>query len=211
MIKTSKGKDAIGIPAARAHFIEPFENDDRELPEHGYTYRRHEDLGFLEALLEPAEKASLTQGSRLDCLLIGNRSLQANEIEEPSFAVTVSGGDWLRGRLKDALRVRSLGCHMNYRTEVLSGEMGKAPSFLRETEPIVIFDGARHFVRWHLQLPLACGWVVMLDRTDRRTDEALAILEDLYVMKRLDDDHADAFPSPQAEIRFKTFKTRRGV
>jgi hypothetical protein len=86
-----------------------------------------------------------------------------------------------RARLSDVLRIRKLlHAGQPYRSEVVSSIGRRAPTDVGNDVPFaVVFDGATGFLKWRHLWPQA-NWVVALDHTEPRCDEAAAAVDALY-------------------------------
>ena len=138
---------------------------------------------FIRHSLGRKALANMARESRLECVIIGRRSLLCQEAVElrvgiPSIA---DPARFQRARLSDVLRIRKLLRPGDpYRSDVLSNIGRRAAKGAdKETPRITVFDGATSFLKWRYLWPES-SWILLLDRTEPRCREAAASLDMLY-------------------------------
>ena len=138
---------------------------------------------FLRQSLGRAALTNITRESRMECVLVGRRSVLCHEATELQVAVPSAADPrrMQRARLSDVLRIRKLlRGGQPYRSEVVSSIGRRAPADAGDDPPFaVVFDGATGFLKWRHLWPQA-NWVVALDHTEPRCDEAAAAVDALY-------------------------------
>jgi hypothetical protein len=144
------------------------------------------------------------RGLGLSCLLIG----KLNELEPEICGDDVVAADG-RG-LQELLKARKFANRRDkdIRSDVI-GTAAELPSELRDAQPAaVIFDGAGAFRRWK-EAWRRSAWIVILDRTSRQFDEAVALVEQEFVERRYDDDDPLADLDVPAGIELMSFWSRQ--
>jgi hypothetical protein len=120
---------------------------------------------FLSHFLSKGDIFNFATASRLDCLMVGSKNRLLNEIES-DFAVSNSGGNFIRGSLKDIIRPRNHYSYgQSYRSLCHSGNSKKHPDS-GDAEPFsVVFESLRGYEKWHHRFKNA-HHIVLLDRGD---------------------------------------------
>jgi hypothetical protein len=90
-----------------------------------------------------------------------------------------------RGKLADLLRVRELLAeHRPYRTQLVSAGAQRVDKTSLSSDPrLVVFDGAPGYIKWKHLWP-SSHLAVILDRTEPRYYEAVAMLNEGFARKR---------------------------
>lgn len=170
------------MPAWMADRVEPLSNSRMKPSRHLRFTRVNQNAGLLAGVLTLDQVSRFIGGSRLNCVVIGNRNSLEREVLDVSFAVSAGGNDRIDGRLQDALRVRRLAREGDcYRSDVISVASRSVPARLA-SPPVVIFDGSRSFLRWRSSYPNA-HWIAVLDRVDRRLKDAVQVVDSLYATR----------------------------
>lgn len=143
--------------------------------------------------------------SRLECLTVGAVARYWEEVAQAEFATVALPGTgaclpmsgcepelaaredriWLPGTLQSIIRVsRYLPVGEAYRSEIVAST-NEAKARLRHMgkPPVVIFDGALSFLRMR-EAWRESHWVVILDRTERDFDDAVAVVNKEYMKYR---------------------------
>jgi len=122
---------------------------------------------FVVSMLDGIDATQYLTTSCLECALIGARSRIHEEIM--SRTIQFNGHE---GSLQDVLRARSCSPPGNsYRCDIFpEHEVPAAPD---ETPRVVIFDGARAFLKRRYDW-VGASWFVLLDRTEVQFDDAVA-------------------------------------
>ncbi len=166
---------------------------------------------FVSHLLpEGSDWQEFTTYSRLDCALLGTMSLLREEARETTFGAKSPNGDLVEGTLQDVLRVREFaGANQNYRSQVFSVTNRKLPGTAGGLRPAVaVFDGAAGFLKWREDLRKS-DWIVLLDRTERYFDDAVAVLHEEYI-NRVDGDGLEAPGHVPPGVELISFEEARG-
>lgn len=120
---------------------------------------------IIASLLGRSDTAQYLLTSRLECVMVGLRSLLSEEIKTPTLLF-----DGHQGCLQDILRVRScMPVGDAYRSDIVSDR--HAPSVGEETPYAVIFDGAPAFLKWRRDWR-SVPWIVLLDRSETQFEDA---------------------------------------
>lgn len=182
------------LSAAQAMSIEVADTPVKKLPkkQKGKILASRAEVGqqnsFVGLALALSDVYDFVTYSRLECMIVGVVSRLNEEITGTTLSVMSSAhGDFLDGTLQHLLRVREFSRpDQTYRSSVVSnGEQSEEPNQVR-APAVVVFDGATGFLKWRND------WrdshrLVILDRTERRFEEAVAALNQEYVQNRADD------------------------
>jgi hypothetical protein len=146
--------------------------------------------------------------NRVECAIVGHKALIKPEACSVRFAVRRTGSQYRSGNdtglaegcLQDILNTREFltDKQLPYFTRVYAviGRERVAPDLPTGCmPPVVIFDGASAFLKRHSHW-LESNWLVLLDRTDRRYEDAVMELNQRYTNRmdhrvRLDADIPD--------------------
>jgi hypothetical protein len=139
--------------------------------------RRH---GFLDAILGGIDPTEFVAKSRLDAIILGRLSLLRQEIVDTRLAVMLPNGKFAPGTFQDLIRVKSLSSIHAFRTEFYGDNSAVSDAPQLEPRVIVIFDGARAFLKFR-QTYRANSWVVLLDRTGPAYQDAVEALNQEYM------------------------------
>ncbi|MGB3652027.1 MAG: hypothetical protein WBA41_12555 [Rivularia sp. (in: cyanobacteria)] len=121
--------------------------------------------------------------------IIGRFNLLKQEIMEAQFRRYLSKYKFKEGNLQDILRVGDFFTTEGqpYCGEVLSAQGNTLPQTTDELVPhVVIFDGTTGFIKWR-DYYRNSHWIVLLERTDLRFQEAVDILNQEYI-NRVDEE-----------------------
>jgi hypothetical protein len=178
---------------AQSKNIELFDWDG-DLPrrEAGRTVvRRH---GFIDAILGDIDPTEFVAKSRLDAIILGRLSLLRQDIAETPLAVRISDDKYATGFFQDLIRAKSLSSINAFRTDIYgdSGSLADAPDLERRV--IVIFDGARAFLKFKEKYR-ANSWIVLLDRTGAAFQDAVEALNQEYMKAQRIDFQIDTYKS----------------
>ena len=124
------------------------------------------NLDFVNCLVQHMNIWEFGGRSQLECLVLGDIGVFRREVTEKALAVESLLSGFAGGTLQDFLRVHKFLGNKPYRSDVLPIRGKKPPtSAAGTTPPIVIFDGARGFLKWRDSWR-GSNWIVILDRTD---------------------------------------------
>ncbi len=138
--------------------------------------------------------------------IIGQFSLLRQEIMEANFARYLSKYKFKEGNLQDILRVRDFFTTEGqpYCGEVLSAQGNTPPQTTDELVPhVVIFDGATGFIKWR-DYYRNSHWIVLLERTDIRFQEAVEIINQEYINRV--DEEIQNIPSPLSSFEMIVYQ-----
>lgn len=182
------------IPAAQAMSIEVADTPVKKLPKRqkGQIVVSKRELvqqnRFAGLALALGDVYDFVTYSRLECTIVGVASRLNEEITAITLSVKSSShGGFLDGTLQHLLRIREfLRPGQAYRSVVVSTGTQSEKLTQAEAPAVVIFDGATGFLKrrndWGNSHRL-----VVLDRTERHFEEAVAVLNQEYVQNRADD------------------------
>lgn len=142
---------------------------------------------FIDTCLGAGVSRRLTNEAQLDCLFVGQKSQLEDELVQTRFGAVMGRKSYCDGTLHDLLRVRCFQSpSVPFRSDVFPVNSVLRNGRRSESKPsVVIFDGARGFVRWRTQWPDA-HWVVLLDRCDPNCQDAVALLNQGYQNRSAD-------------------------
>jgi hypothetical protein len=203
-VAINRGSYKHWLPLEQCSRVEVVSDEVQGQPVTGHGRRIVARRGFLEVILGRVDPLEFSVHSRLECVLLGRLNFLRSEICGFDLAVP-SDADrkFEKGALQDVLKVRRFaGSLQSFRTSVLPADR-PAPAWVadRETPAVAIFDGALGFLkgrdRWR-----RAAWVVVLDRTEARFDEAVEILNLDYTRDHVDDTAAAEVepPPPGVEV-----------
>ena len=164
---------------------------------------------FIRQIFEGMELWDLVTNSSLDCVMLGNvRSLE-REARETKLSVGSHGWESSAGSLQDILRVRRLSTtNKAYRSDILSASpRGNAMKSEKMVPQLVIFDGAVGFLKWRDNWS-HCNWVVILDRTESRFEEAVQIIDEEH-SSRISDAKLKLSAAPPDSVEVVSFTVVR--
>lgn len=195
-----KGSDSWWQPIEYAYRYEPID-DPRHIEGKRISARRigkHQQ--FLIQCCGSEERARmLISHSRLECIIVGQPTLLHPEITETSFVSNNA-----QGTLQEVLRADSfLRPGEAYRSTILP--MSRTPECNDRPAPhIVIFDGAKGFLRWRDQWPSA-HQAVILDYTDHDYADALSEVNRAYIYRLAEADPV-SIPPPPKELAVMVYR-----
>jgi hypothetical protein len=166
-------------PESFAKHIQPSEQSQVKLPKLQQGRKIISDE-FLSQLLGKDEAWQYSQSTSCASLVITQKLSFEEEVSQ-SF-LTLRGRETHRGKLDSLLRVQSSSVTEGYKTCVVATAEDESNP---KDAPVVIFDGARAFLRHH-HFYSHRSWVVLLDRCETSFIDAAAQLQQLYV-NRVDD------------------------
>lgn len=166
-------------------------------------------------------------GSSNLCAVVGNRTQLAREFREQKFLARAdSNDDADEGTLQDVVRVKSLGKESEqFLSEIFNpsqnpviekvqpvAEVFSQPDSAFLTEfPVVIFDGCLPFLQQHHHWG-SQNTVVILDRTDRKFDDAIDEFNRQFVRRIVDGDILESLeflPEAPPGVELQLFKEKR--
>lgn len=144
---------------------------------------------FVVTCLGASMSRRLTTETQLDCLFVGQRSQLEDEFVHTRFAALSGRKYYCEGALNDLLRVRCFQSPASpFRSDVFPvGSMQRNGRRSPSSPSVVIFDGARGFIRWRTQWPDA-NWIVVLDRSESTCQDAVDLLNQGYQYRNADGD-----------------------
>jgi hypothetical protein len=148
---------------------------------------------FAAECLGPGPALRLEERSRADCILRGTRALIEAEIVQQRFSV----GGGKPGPLIEILRPKPfLPPQATHRSVVLTINQDHKQVTQGPLPPVLVFDGALSFLRGRPRT-VALNWIVVLDRSEPRFDDALdSILDQSHRFGTLISVPADLGPPP---------------
>lgn len=142
---------------------------------------------FLEACLGSDLSRLLVTATQFDCLLVGQASILRDETIGTQYASPRK--HYPEGALNEVLRIRRFQAS----TAPFRSDIFPVNGLRREKGPsemipaVVIFDGARGFLRWRERWP-SSHWLVMLDRTEADCQDAVDLLNQKFQYRSADGD-----------------------
>ena len=136
----------------------------------------HKISQFLMDVLGEENAIKFATETQLDCVLLGNINTLKQEITTiPVSCKEAHEFEERKEFLQDILRVQNFMSPKNkpYRSEVLKVVGNEPPKTKNGLIPkVAIFDGATRFLKWRNNWQNS-HWIVLLDRTESRFDEAV--------------------------------------
>ncbi|MBE0427387.1 MAG: hypothetical protein IBX72_12195 [Nitrospirae bacterium] len=140
---------------------------------------------FLDIMLGSDHGNEFVLRSRLECTIIGCVNTLRNEIKDTQISY---GQKHSEGTLQDVLRVkRFMSDGSAYRSNIVpSNREPSAHTIYSEIPYMTIFDGAISFLKWR-DFWRKSHWTVLLDKTEPHFQEAVDLLNQEYMEKRVDE------------------------
>jgi hypothetical protein len=174
------------IPLEKAHNILIKNTPINKLPKKQKGRKIISYSSFFEEIIGKERAINYSINSQLECIIIGRRNLLQSEIKGIPFSCHKKSQS---GFLQDILRVKSFFStdDQAYRSEVFSVSSRKPPRFSDGKIPFVtIFDGASGFIKWRANWRNS-QWIILLDRTENDFQEAVDIINQDYIQKRVEE------------------------
>lgn len=198
----NKGNRARLLPADQSFRV-------RILPRAGIESRRFgkrssiEVPPLIESLMAIANAYHYVNSTSRETLIVGRRGSLARDLKSIVVAVGPDTYNVTRGTLQELVRLR-LADHRPYHSHVLAPGYPKMSLIARREEPrIVIYDSASAFIRsrhhWR-----SSHWIVLLDRTDARFEEAAEDINGLY-LARSENARLPGIPEPPSGVELTLF------
>lgn len=170
------GGEAHYIPARESLRVTPAHGIPSALPTQMRGKASIARRTFVRSVIRGDQIRRFATETRLDCVLIGRRSILAEEIVGTELIAECREGAPASGKFNDVLRVRQLLFPgKSYKTELISAT-AKGPSVHDGlTAHTVVFDGATAYIKWR-HLWRESHALVLLDKTEQRYGEAVSIL-----------------------------------
>lgn len=128
--------------------------------------------------------ADASLDSRLDSVIIGQKSLLVEELSNSRFAVSTDNGHQ-EGTLQEVVRAIGTGSEAQIETFGSVLETPYEPSVEGLGEPsVAVFDGDRALLLKRTAKTGVTHWVAVLDRTSRRFADACELVDRLYLERR---------------------------
>jgi hypothetical protein len=154
---------------------------------------------FMSSLLDTNTATAIASQSSLDSLIIGSLYRLKEEIQDRPFAAK-KDGEFIPGSLQDIVRVRKFSRNTEtYRSEIYQVNSKECENVGQEIPTVVIFDGAKSFLRWRTYW-CQSHWVVLLDQTEPDFDIAIQAFNYEYVMSPIHSRELLGFPLAPAHI-----------
>jgi hypothetical protein len=189
LTKNSKSYAEISEQDCRNVLIAPqttSSTSDKDLVTNQHGFSVIKNIDFFESLIAPEFQADFLTGSRLDCVLVGNRARMEEEIGVNLFAGAGAGAS---GTLYDLIRPRNLTTYANsFRSLICSSEKKSLVGLNGEAPCCAIFDTASGFLKWGTQTR-APSYIVILDRSEPRYSLAMENINSRYI-RRIPDGQA---------------------
>lgn len=199
-IKTGPSQN-ICVPQNLLLGVEPLFEENFKIPRTETTRNliTQKELDFLSAFFDDKNLVNeFIAHSRLDCLIIGSKTQIHREVCENLFAFQAPHGDFTEGSLNVLLRIRELLADSSaYHTRLWRASNSSEEQRTAIDPPaVIIFNGATSFLRWRDSWRTS-HWIVLLDRTEPRFDEAVQTLNQEYILNRVENLLLEPLPAPQ--------------
>ena len=185
MIELHSMAHTFKIPPNLAMRVEFPSKELTQLP--GRSYRQSSTIipPFLSYLFSEAVAKEIILQSRLDCLIIGSVGRIEQEINYTKFAVQDAKGEFLDGVLQDVVRVRRFSAGKEtYRSDIFYTHSNEHPGSQQEIPEVVIFDGAKSFLKWGYNYRYA-HCIVLLASTEPEFDAAVQTFNESFTKYHL--------------------------
>ncbi len=138
---------------------------------------------FLDLILEGEHANEFVLSSRLECIIIGCINTLRQEIKGLRISF---GAKHIEGTIQDVLRVKKfLSEGSAYRSNIIPTDRDQSSySSVPDMPYMTIFDGAVSFLKWR-DYWRKSNWIVLLDKTESRFQEAVDLLNQEYIEKRI--------------------------
>lgn len=200
-------KDTHRFPIGMAQCVAPI------LPIHGHVPKPRapravlDNVSVLTKLFGPGGLSYILSRHEFECLIVGNRTAILKEIFSQSIRLPLAHGKYATGTINDILHVPLKAKNAILRLcGVVSTQSGlKAATSV----PVVIFDGAKSFLRWH-SMWSDSHQLVILDRAERDFEAAIDTVNDLYIF-RIEDCDPDLSVNLAPGIEIVSFTLNGGA
>ncbi len=157
------------------------------LPGRSYRQNNTSIPPFLSYFFGEAVAKEMILQSRLDCIIIGSIGRIEQEINYTKFAVQNAKGEFLDGVLQDIIRVRRFSASTEtYRSDIFYTYSTDHPGSQQEIPEVVIFDGAKSYLKWAYNYRYA-HCIVLLASTEPEFDAAVQTFNESFTKYHLDD------------------------
>ena len=135
--------------------------------------------------------------STLDCVVLGTVGRLVREATETKLSVGSRGQEQTAGSIADILRIGRLhGEGEAFRSDIFPvNSMHNAKRSGGVIPHLVIFDGAVGFLKWRDGWS-TCDWIVVLDRTEPRFEEAVQVVNEEYLSRTTEVELGLSEPAP---------------
>jgi len=185
VIQTDSDEGKHLVPKRKVLNIALAESDTKNLPKRQKGKPIIGSRGFLDEFIGEGNFHDFTMRTRLECLILGSARSLRQEIVEVNFSLDRHNTTDKQGTLQDILRVRNfMGEGQPYRTGIIPVRRRIPPQGINNRIPhTVIFDGPLGFLKYR-NAWRESNWIVILDRTDRNTEEAAKELNAEFLQNR---------------------------
>ena len=207
VIRTDEGTERY-VPLENAAKIEVLDEDSIRLPRSQRGHLIEPPGPLLAAVADEVLVATLLTRSETDCVLVDSAAAVAKvELTAAEFAIRGAAGDYTIGTLQELLRARPyLKRGTAYRAHVLSAGSRYIPAFASRLEPLAaLFDGGLAYVKW-AEFWKRTHRILVLDRTDRRFEDAVRLVNQEYVERRIDRNLDCPLPDPPRGVELMVFE-----
>jgi hypothetical protein len=207
VVKPSKGA-TIFIGKHFAHDIDILSLLNSSLPENAVSKAPPEYGDFLPTLLGRDFLPSFQRSSRLDCGVVGTELTIRTEVQGIRLGITAQDGGIVEGTIQEILRVRRFSTSSTvFRSDVFSTAGNRREGMWSAPPNVVIFDGVKSFLK-HGGTWATTNKLILLDRTDRRLNDALAEVNREYLRRNVDDSARDSAAWSVPTIEVLAYRTR---
>lgn len=175
------------IPPNLAMRVEFPSKELTQLPGRSYRQSNTNIPPFLSCFFGEAAAKELILQSCLESIIIGSVGRIEQEINYTKFAVQNAKGEFLDGVLQDIIRVRRLSAATEtYRSDIFYTLSTEHPGSQQEIPKVVIFDGAKSYLKWGYNYRNA-HCIVLLAVTEPEFDAAVQTFNENFTKYHLDD------------------------
>ena len=152
---------------------------------------------FISRVFQGEDLWNFFTRSTLDCVILGTAGRLVREATETKLSVGSRGREQSAGSVGDILRIRRLHSEGEaFRSDVIPVNSKHNAKLSGEVVPhLVIFDGAVGFLKWRDDWS-HCNWIIVLDRTEPRFEEAVQVVNEEYLSRIRDEKLGLSEPTP---------------
>lgn len=223
-VKPKKGQ-VQWVPLKNSHRVK-LSNHKSAVPNRQIGQRVQDNSSFSRHFFsqEAAEHGAI--GSSKLCAVIGSRRQLKHEFREQKFLVRTDYENTDEGTLQDVVRVKSFGKESEQflseifnpserpgidATQPIAEVISQPDSDLMVDFPVVIFDGCLPFLQQHFHWG-GQNQVVILDRTDRKFDDAVDEFNRQFIRRIVDTDILESLeflPEAPPGVELQLFEEKR--
>ena len=164
---------------------------------------------FISLIFQGSDLRNFVTRSTLDCVILGSRKTILQEAKETKMSVGPRTLETSAGTLLDILRIRGLSSSNEaFRSDIFPVNPKNNAMESEEMIPhVAVFDGAVGFLKWR-DIWSQSNWVVVLDRTEPRFEEAVQVINQEH-FSRISDETLKLPAAPPVSVELVSFRVIR--